>query len=131
MDPQTFQEVYKPSKKFIWGFCTFKDIEVTNVLNIILKSSLYSRSRGITPKSVTSNGAEFLGLAHVLHSSEETWQRWRAVGNTVSDLTGPGIEPQTSLMCLATELTNRYVPIMVFATFVVFLTRSAWSFDFN
>ena len=23
-------------------------------------------------------------------------QRWRAVGNTVSDLTGPGFEPRTS-----------------------------------
>ena len=27
---------------------------------------------------------------------EETSQRWRAVGNTVSDLTGPRFEPQTS-----------------------------------
>ena len=27
---------------------------------------------------------------------EEMSQRWRAVGNTVSDLTGPRFEPQTS-----------------------------------
>ena len=27
---------------------------------------------------------------------EETSQRWRAVGNTVSDLTSPRFEPQTS-----------------------------------
>ena len=27
---------------------------------------------------------------------EEMLQRWRAVGNTVSDLTGPRFEPQTS-----------------------------------
>ena len=27
---------------------------------------------------------------------EEKSQRWRAVGNTVSDLTGPRFEPQTS-----------------------------------
>ena len=32
-----------------------------------------------------------------LHSSsEETSQRWRAVGDTSSNLTGPEIEPQTS-----------------------------------
>ena len=29
-------------------------------------------------------------------SFEETSQRWRVVGNTVSDLTGPRFEPQTS-----------------------------------
>ena len=29
------------------------------------------------------------------HSSEETSQRWRAVGDTVSDWIGPGIEPLT------------------------------------
>ena len=36
------------------------------------------------------------GLAPGQHSSEETSQRWRAVGGTVSDLTGPGTESQTS-----------------------------------
>ena len=29
-------------------------------------------------------------------SFEEILQRWRAVGNVVSDLTGPRFEPQTS-----------------------------------
>ena len=33
-------------------------------------------------------------LALGQHRSEETSQRWRAVGYTVSDLTGLGIEPQ-------------------------------------
>ena len=33
------------------------------------------------------------GLAPEQHSSESTSQRWRAVGDTVSDLTGPGIKP--------------------------------------
>ena len=36
------------------------------------------------------------GLAPGQHSSEETSQRWLAVGDTASDLTGPGIEPQTA-----------------------------------
>ena len=31
-----------------------------------------------------------------LHSSKETLQQWRAVGDAVSDLTGPEIEPKDS-----------------------------------
>ena len=31
-----------------------------------------------------------------LRTFEEMSQRWRVVGNTVSDLTGPRFEPQTS-----------------------------------
>ena len=46
----------------------------------------------ITSKRVTSGGIHLHGLAPGQHSSEETSQRWQAVGNTVSDLTGPGIE---------------------------------------
>ena len=38
----------------------------------------------------------FRSLAPGQHSYEETLQRWRAVGDIVSDLTGPGIEAQTS-----------------------------------
>ena len=33
--------------------------------------------------------------AWATHSSKETLQRWRAVGDTASDLTAPGIEPNT------------------------------------
>ena len=57
------------------------------------KSNLHY-TRGITPKRKTSGGAHLRGLAPGQHSSEETLQRWRAVGDT-ADLTGPGIEPQT------------------------------------
>ena len=46
------------------------------------KSNLHY-TRGITPKRVTSGGAHLRGLAPGLHSSEETSQRWRAVGDTV------------------------------------------------
>ena len=70
------------------------------------KSNLHY-TRGITLKRVTSSGAHLRGLAPGLHSSEETSQWWRAVGDT-ADLTGPGIEPQTSRtdsVRLATELT--------------------------
>ena len=54
--------------------------------------SIYS-TRGITPKRVTSDEAHFRGLAPGQHSSEETWQRWRSVSDTVSDLTDPEFEP--------------------------------------
>ena len=38
--------------------------------------------RRITPERVTSSGANLRCLAPGLHSSEETSQRWRAVGDT-------------------------------------------------
>ena len=43
-----------------------------------------------------SSGAHFRGLALGQRTPELTSQRWQAVGDNVSDLTGPGIEPQTS-----------------------------------
>ena len=46
------------------------------------KSNLHY-TRRITPKRVTSGGAHLHGLAPGLHSSEETSQQWRAVGDTV------------------------------------------------
>ena len=47
------------------------------------------------PKSVTSGGAHLRVLAPRYHSCEETQQLWRAVGDTVSDLTDLEFEPQT------------------------------------
>ena len=44
--------------------------------------------RRITPKRITSGGAHLRNLApEQLHNYEETPQRWRAVGDTVSNLT--------------------------------------------
>ena len=63
-------------------------------------------------RRVTSGGAYLRGLAPKQHSSEETSQRWRAVDDTVYDLTVPGIKPQTSRPdrdTLITELTGRFV----------------------
>ena len=51
-------------------------------------------ARGITP-SATSGEDHFRGLAPRQHSSEETSQRWRAVGDSLFALTGAEIEPQT------------------------------------
>ena len=41
-------------------------------------------TRGNRPKRVTSAGAHLRGLAPGQHSSEETSQRWRAVGDTAT-----------------------------------------------
>ena len=43
-----------------------------------------------------SGGTHLRSLAPGQLSSEETLQRWQAIGDTVSDLSEPGIEPQTS-----------------------------------
>ena len=59
------------------------------------KKSNHHYTRGITPKRVTSGGVHLFSLAHGQHSYEETTQMWRAVGDTLSDLTGLGIEAQT------------------------------------
>ena len=61
----------------------------------------------VTAKRVTSGGAQLRGLAPGQHSSEETSQQWRPVGDIVPHLTSPGIESKTSRtdsVC-STELT--------------------------
>ena len=58
-----------------------------------MKSLLHSR---YYTKRVASGGAHLRGLTPGLRSSEETSQRWRAVGDTVYDLTGAEIKTRTS-----------------------------------
>ena len=75
------------------------------------KSNLHY-THDITPKQVTSGGAHLRALAPGLRNSEETSQRWRVVGDSVSDLTGPGFAPQTSRTdsdVWTTELPGRNV----------------------
>ena len=52
------------------------------------------------------------GLAPGQHSSEETWQRWRAVDDTVFDLSGQGIKPRTfrAKSDVSNHYANREVP---------------------
>ena len=68
-----------------------------------LKSNLHYTC-GITLMRVTSGGAHLRGLAPGLHSSEETSQRWRAVGNTVNLEIEP-LTSRTDSVRLVTELT--------------------------
>ena len=48
------------------------------------------------PRHSSGGGIHLRDLASEQHGSEETSQRWRAVGVAVSDFTGPRIEPQSS-----------------------------------
>ena len=62
-----------------------------------LKSKIFHYIHCVTPKRVTSCRAHPRVIAPVnTVSLKEMSQRWRAFGNTVSDLTGPRFEPQTS-----------------------------------
>ena len=47
------------------------------------------------PKRVTSGMVHLRFLAPGQHSSEKVSQRWRAISDTVFDLTDRGTEPQT------------------------------------
>ena len=74
--------------------CSYATIQCTQAVNInfaSFKKTIYSRHY-----AEVCGGAHLYGLTPPQHSYEETSQRWRAVGKTVSDLIGPGIEPNTS-----------------------------------
>ena len=70
------------------------------------QNSNFHYTRGIAPKRVTSGGAHLCGLAPEQSSSEKTSQRWRTVGDALSDFTESVIElqPYTDGMCFTTEL---------------------------
>ena len=68
-------------------------LHVTVFFSITNKPNLHY-TRGITPKRVSSAGVHLRGLAPGQHSSEKMSQWWQTVGNTVPDLTDPGIEPR-------------------------------------
>ena len=96
--------------------CLLKKVPILD-LKLEIKSSLYP-TRIITPKRVTSGGAHLRGLAPGQCSSGKTSQRWQVVGDTVSDLTGPGIEPtppELIAMYLTAELTgwSSFRPIQI------------------
>ena len=78
--------------------------------NILTKKSIHHYTRVITPKRVTSGEAHLGNLALGQQSSEETSQRWRAVGDIESNKTGLGLEHRTSHTnsnVLAAELTDQ------------------------
>ena len=75
------------------------------LINLALRREIIKCGKGlrsnihfthITAKRVTSCGAHLHDLAPGLRSSRKTSQRWREVGDAVSDLTSLGIEPSPS-----------------------------------
>ena len=64
---------------------------------------------------VASDGAHLRGLVRIKHSSEETSQRGRGVGDVVSDLRDPEFEAKTSRtdnnVLTAAELTDCFLRI--------------------
>ena len=68
---------------------------------------------GVRWKGVTSGGTHLRGIAAGQHI-EETSQQWRAVGYSVSNLTGSGIRPQTFRTNSRYHLTNRSVVTVLF-----------------
>ena len=77
-----------------------------------IKSNLHY-TRGITPKRVTSGGAHLRNLAPGLHSSEETWQRWRTVGDTVPiwPAWGSNPRPPAPIACAPIAPDGRCFPV--------------------
>ena len=72
---------------------------------MISRVSYLHYTPGIVPKRGTGGGAHLRGLAPVQPSCEER----RSDGHTVSDLTGPGVEPRPPsplAVCLSTEITG-------------------------
>ena len=66
---------------------------------------------GITPKRITSGGAHLRDL-----TPGELRRNVATVGDTMSDLTGPGNEPQTTApiaMHLTTKLYSRSVKVLI------------------
>ena len=54
--------------------------------------TLYSRHYN---EACNECGIDPRGITPEQHRSEETLQQWKAIGDTVSDLTGPEIKPKT------------------------------------
>ena len=81
-------------KGLIYAFF-WSNVFVFTVVNIQPDSKFHP----LPPKfsgSAPGSGTHLRDLAPGQHSSEETLQRWRAVGDTVSNLTNQGFKPQTS-----------------------------------
>ena len=79
-------------QSFMINICNGPPIE-NGLHNVCLAPAVPYLNLFITPKRINA-GADLLVLVPGRRSSEETSQRWRAIGYTVSDYTGPGIEPK-------------------------------------
>ena len=82
---------------FLFLLAAFKLTELQQLQLIKIRSNFYY-ARCITPKRVTNLLAQSPASLRPGTTApfEEMSQRWRVVGNTLSELTDPRFEPQTS-----------------------------------
>ena len=73
---------------------TLRDME--SVVSIKTKIKLIFFLLALRQKRTSSGVAHLRGVAPEQHISKETLQRWQAVGDTLCDITDPGIERRTS-----------------------------------
>ena len=67
------------------------------MVNKLFKKLNLHYTRGITSEAfIEWRGSSARLSAWAAQLREEATQRWRTVGDTLSDLTGPGIKPRTS-----------------------------------
>ena len=85
-----------------------------NVLSI-QSNQIFHYTRFITAKRVTSLRGLSPRPCAVATTTfyEEISQRWRAVGNTVFDLTGPRFEPETKAMPLGQLAGTMYSTVVI------------------
>ena len=93
----------------------------------IFSNQIFHYTRRNTPKRVTSwrDHLRVPALTGNTAPFEESLQRWRAISNTVQDLTGPRFEPLTFRSrdeCVTARPTGRF---FVFFTSITFGRRNA------
>ena len=82
------------------------EVAPSKICSQVLINSNLHYTRNITSQRAKSGGPHLRSLAPGQHRFEVKSQRWRAVGETASDLTGPGIEPTPRAMSLTNTLTG-------------------------
>ena len=95
-----FQRKYLPSSETADKRQPMDYLQINKGLlwSTISQNQIFDYTRCIRPKRVLSWRDPIFASLHPGNTArfKEMLQRWRAVGNTVSDLTGPRFEPQTS-----------------------------------
>ena len=81
--PQALKNYEKYLRKSQFQNSTTSNEFLLTAASFKIKSNFHY-TRRITPKRVTSCGAHLRGLVPGQHSSEESSQRWRVVGETVT-----------------------------------------------
>ena len=91
----------------LWGSIQWRLIFIIHIPEI---ESNRHYTRGFSPKRVTSGGVHLLDLAPGQHSSEETSQRWRAVGGTVPiwPTRESSLWPSAPLACARSNWANSF-----------------------